>query len=89
MKLYEEIYIPCEDNDVEAIGMVDGPYAKTFPIKCQLDVVVITIEELKKVWEAAEKRILAGEVSRNHKGDYLGTNPDFKSYLSSKGIELK
>lgn len=54
MKLYEEIYIPCEDNDVEAIGMVDGPYAKTFPIKCQLDVVVITIEELKEVWEAGE-----------------------------------
>jgi hypothetical protein len=53
-----------------------------------MNVIVLTVEELREVWEAAEKRILSGPVNRNYKGEFLSNNPDFHEFCESKGIKI-
>lgn len=86
MKLYEEIYIPCQDEDIEAIGIVSGPYVAEFPIKVhsKFDVIVLTIEELRDLYiEGFED----GYDSAAFSNGVRNYEEKLKTYLKSKGIE--
>jgi len=81
MKQYEKILVPCSES--EATHWVDGTL-----YRLEIDKIVISAEELREVWEAAEKRILSGPVNRNYKGEFLSNNPDFHEFCESKGIKI-
>ena len=63
----------------------EGEY---LPISETGTIIILTVEELREVWEAAEKRMMSGPVNRNYKGDFLSDNPDFTQFCQSQGIKL-
>lgn len=88
MRLYEEIYIPCQDEDIEAIGMVSGPYVAEFPIKVhsKFDVIVLTIEEARALFQAGYDR--STDEWDGSFNQHSVNQPDFETYLKSKGIDI-
>lgn len=89
MKQYDKIFTPNDLDQLETKYMLIGPDGH-YPIgglDQQENVIVLTIEELRKIWEAAERRILSGPTSVNYKGEWVRDNPDFPTYLQSKGID--
>jgi hypothetical protein len=85
MEKHEEIYIPCQDEDLDFIGIVKSS-VPDFPIKCKQDVIVLTIEELREVWDKGYVR--GCEECNEKNGRPYSETPNFKEYLSSKGIEI-
>jgi hypothetical protein len=78
MKQYDKIYVPCDEND-SALFAAWGEEAADYvgAIQEKENVIVLTIEELREVWKAAQ--------------DYQRQAPDFftfSKYLQSKGITI-
>jgi hypothetical protein len=83
MEKYDKIYIPCDENDsalYAAWGEEEADYVGA--IREKENVIVLTIEELRDVWDAGWKRC-AFETSENS-----ALFPDFEPYITSKGITL-
>lgn len=80
MQKYDKIYIPCEENerDCSFFSTEDDRH----PMKEAENVIVLTVEELEKVWNAGWR----AKVLENHP---TAINKDFKTYLQSKGINIE
>ena len=79
MKQYEELYVPCQDED-DVIGYVTKSGVPDFPVEIKLDLIVITIEELREVYNAGgADRCAISEGNYSH---------SFDNYMKSKGISV-
>lgn len=98
MKQYDKIYIPhdpqidgkCFDDNYhvshEGFG---GPDMKRVEVVPKSNVIVLTIEELQDLWNAAQIRTM--EIGKMAIREEVGLpdvtlSPNFKTYLISKGI---
>ena len=99
MKQYDKIYIPVNQMSNDGIYLIASSKTTTkplstisFPLQSKewleehRNMIVLTMEEAKELWEAAETWILSGPNSKNYKGEIVRSNPDFATYLQSKGI---
>lgn len=88
MKQYDEIYVPDPTGDYEVveIGFEDPERGRFINEK---NVIVLTIEELQDLWNAAQIRTM--EIGKMAIREEVGLPdvtlfPNFKTYLISKGI---
>ena len=86
MKKYDKIYFPDEKGDFKVQEFYEDYHEwSDMPIDgiCaeKNNVIVLTIEELREVWEAGKNR-----GTEAHSG--VNPYPNFKTYLTSKGITI-
>lgn len=79
MKLYEKIYLPERQEGARAFRDNQGDV----PVVMHGPVIVLTIEELREVWDKAE---LGGFKEGKWSSSLDATS--FTTYLQSKGITL-
>lgn len=85
MKQYDKIWVPSEDpTDFEVCRIKTGNPLKGW-VDVEEDVVVLTIEELGAIWQAAEDRQTWFN-SKYRKTTDSACPPTFTEYLQSKGI---
>lgn len=82
MKQYEKVFVPDKDDCflVKEVGDDDEDALGWFSPK--ENVIVLTIEELRELWNAAQDRSCALQI-----GDPDNTKI-FETYLQSKGIQI-
>jgi hypothetical protein len=79
MTKYDKIWIPVTNDDTVPVEgkAISGIYYK--PVKNQI---VLTIEELREVWEAGRA------YEQDERMNNFFNRPDFSKFLTSKGIVL-
>ncbi|HXP52821.1 MAG TPA: hypothetical protein VN922_22935 [Bacteroidia bacterium] len=85
MKLYEKIYIPQIDGELEVVDIENG-FEESVNVK--YDVILITKEDLKEIWNKGYE-LGQDELLISHGNPVIGIiHPDFQTYLLSKGINI-
>lgn len=81
MKQYDKIYIPINPGEhvAKTPWILEGGHIKT-DVQEYSSVIVLTIEELREVWQAGER---AKHFEANPNAKYI----DFNSYMERKGIK--
>jgi hypothetical protein len=91
MKQYDQIFVPhnvkehgiaMDDNYMVHHEGFAGPTGPGVEVVPQRNVIVLTVEELRQVWNAAQDRACALQM-----GD-PGYTKIFESFMQSKGIKL-
>lgn len=84
MKLYDKIWIPEKKEGVFAFRDSQGDV----PVPVHATVIVLTIEELQELWNAAAWNGYENRIDQKTQGEVSVISPDFTIYLQSKGINI-
>ena len=92
MKLYDKVYVPGGEGhgvyfDVNRKSVVANRSTVSYPtesfsLKELTNVIVLTIEEAKEIWDAAQDRACALQMGEP------GDTKIFEAFLQSKGINI-
>ena len=85
MKQYDKIWVPIPHS--EAVKDCESRAIGVNYFKPEKDVIVLTLEELREVWEACYDQ-REWMHSKYRKTTDTPCPPDFREFLTSKGIKL-
>lgn len=83
MKRYDSIWVP---DDSPGMKETFDPVGE--PIKDLSNVIVLTIEDLRTLWTAAERRFYEETRAERTGEEELILSPDFETYIKNKGINI-
>lgn len=91
MKIYNKVYVEDKKGEYR-LDQVKGGSGDDWGNRVSLflapidSTIVLTLEELRELWEAAKEYIVDEEMQFEY--GIKNTSPDFETYLTSKGITL-